>query len=460
MQYLSAKLPENPIIGLTRNPIDRVGLSSFLSNFHIASMYEGSTVDMLKQDGIRITTLHADPYVNNMAQLLMTDDFKHLVQMVKADTHPTYLLLTNITEKIEQITNTLGISIIANSSSIRSMFENKANIRDQYGNSLPFPEFRIIPKEELASDRELYNQLAQYHLPFVIQDESPSFAGGRGTFIVNSKEDYEAAVTYLLPRGGSRVAVSEYIVGENASIQGCVTSHGVFYGPLQTQLYDDPALVHRGEGASKFAGGMWGFNHFSKAAHQHAHAIIKKAGRILQEKGYKGIFGIDLMITPQDRVCMLEINARTTALTQPLTLMQEHHSLPPLLLLHILEHMKTPYEITDSRKYQEMLLNEPPFSFALLHNRSNKEVRLTGNLLPGVYRIDGDTYSYIAPGYLLSHLPPDSNHFIIPDVPQPDLPIPSKKSLLHIMTRDTVVTNKTVNSKWLSVIEWIESNFS
>jgi hypothetical protein len=74
-----------------------------------------------------------------------------------------------------------------------------------------------------------------------------------------------------------------------------------------------------------------------------AHTAARTVGERLQHEGYRGIFGMDFMVSEQN-IYVLEANPRMTGLTTLLAFLQRK---VPFLLLHILELTSSTYKIEE-----------------------------------------------------------------------------------------------------------------
>src|SRR5690606_12039636 len=114
--------------------------------------------------------------------------------------------------------------------------------------------------------------------------------------------------------------------------------------------------------------------------------IIKTASEVLRQDGYRGIFGMDFLVDRDEKVYVIEINARTTGI---LPLLNEKPSDLPLYLLHILEVAGESYQITTDIPLPlagSTSESEGPASFMPIFNIHDSDAYLdetitTGNFL-------------------------------------------------------------------------------
>lgn len=233
--------------------------------------------------------------------------------------------------------------------SFTARYENKVTFRQLFRNTVKLPPFVVYARSELRKSQAFFEELLGGRGSFVIQDEALS--GGKGTFIVTDYASYLAALHDLARRSEHKqVVISDLIANAyERSIQACVTKHGVFTGPLQRQIVRDPLLANtRSADGDKFCGGQILATDQNTPVHAQAAAVARRIGEVLQREGYRGIFGVDFLLSKGGTLYTIEMNPRITGMTPLLTALYGPGEGVPFYVLHLLELGGYDYKITDA----------------------------------------------------------------------------------------------------------------
>lgn len=305
---------------------------------------------------------------------------KKFVELTKTDLKRKYVLYSPLDPpyKVNPLT------YLMNSPTIAHAYENKRYFRDEFADLIRMPEYEIKHMNELdraASYRELKEEFGS----FVMQDEESS--GSKGTYMIHDNDDYTDAVRALKKFSqGRSVVVSRYVKGQTSSIQVCITRHGIFSGGIQRQLIDSPVLCNpKLEGATKWCGGELGGTYPDIVQHK-AQEMATIVGSELASHGYKGIFGIDVIVTPENEVYAIEINARLTGYSQTLSDMQLKEGKIPFMLLHVLELGNFKYEVTDLDALPSNGRFKKPVTFMIVNNPLLDDIVIKREIKPAVYQ--------------------------------------------------------------------------
>ena len=192
-----------------------------------------------------------------------------------------------------------------------------------------------------------------------------------------------------------------------------MTKYGVFTGGLQRQLVDSPYLCNLDlPGVTRWCGGELGGDAPEIVKHR-MQEIATVVGSELSSHGYRGIFGIDLLITPENEVYAIEINARLTGYTHILSDMQYANGRIPFALLHTLELGNYKYEVDDFDALPTMDSTPEPYSYLILNNQLDGSFVLDTEVKNGVYQYHQDgTISYVKASFSVVDLEND-DQFIV-----------------------------------------------
>lgn len=345
---------------------------------------------------------------------------------------------------------------LMNSPTIAHAYENKRYFRDEFSDLIRMPEYEIKYISELdkaASYRELRDEYGD----FVLQDEES--AGSKGTYIVRNYEDYADAVRGLkkFSRGRS-VVVSKFYPGETSSIQVCITKYGIFSGGIQRQLIDSKYLCNpKLEGATKWCGGELGTEYPDIVQHQ-AQEMATIVGSELASHGYKGIFGIDIIVTPENEVYAIEINARHTGYSHLISNMQLLEGKIPFLLLHVLELGNFEYEVQDLDALPSMGRYKRPVSYLIVNNPLEEDFELKKYIRPGIYRYKDGKIEFVKSGIFLNELKGEDTFLVSSKYDEGDV-IGKGKRILKITKFGKSILKDDLTPKSQAIVAAVKKEF-
>ena len=312
--------------------------------------------------------------------------------------------------------------------------ENKAEFRRLFSSkAVRFPEFSIRAKEDIMGF-ESVGPLLDGRDAVIVQDAEMS--GGKGTFLVKDETSFAKAKEVLLKGSSAEVVISEVVAHpRERSIQCVATKHGIFMGPPQVQIIDEPLLINRDVvGAEKFCGVVIDRGLTTSAQQTAMRQIAALIGEKIVDMGYKGIFGIDFLVDDKDEVFVLEVNPRVTGATPLLTAMYSSDAYIPFNLLHILEIMKQDYKIeldnTESNAYEKA----PAASLMILHSQLTVRAEIVETLKTGIYSKD---LEFIAPSVTFDDM--EEGQYLIQSIAPSGAKISPAGRLLTIFYKGSVL---------------------
>jgi len=278
----------------------------------------------------------------------------------------------------------------------------------------------------------------------VFQLPDYTVGGGLGTFFINSKNDFASFKEFVARRREVRrelnkviewVNVTKFIEGEAASILGCATKFGTVTGRLQKQIIDQPELAAPAGRSGVWLGHDWNVA-FSPEAQAEGEKLCQQWGDYLYQQGYKGVFGLDVIVNKNNQVFPIECNSRYTGAFPLYTMMQIDNHEMPLDVWHLLEWLGMDYEM-DIEEVNKLGRGEKkgPASTRgestrggaqlLLHNLERRTVTATKTVKAGVYRINSKLKTkneklteYLRPGFSILDIkddPPAGGEFVLCD---------------------------------------------
>jgi len=314
---------------------------------------------------------------------------------------PKYLLPYQSYPELETMARNEGWFRLANPAAIRNRVNGRRFFLEMTKelrlNNIPY---NISPIDSLYS-RD-YDYWAKKTGPkFVAQLSEIGQGGGRGTFFIKNKVDYQRLQHRL--RGGTwrgikliSFTIRKHMQGTSASLALCLTRHGILFSDLQRQLIDLPYCADVPEDGI-FCGHSWGNTPWSSHIKDEAIQQARRIGEYLFGLGYKGILGIDLLIDEEkNRVYPLECNPRLVGALPMLSQLHLQSHTIPMEVFHILEFLNLPYHIDIQEinsQYNEPIKGSHVILFALSGRRSSTKQGMKA----GLYECDpdGERLSYV-----------------------------------------------------------------
>lgn len=397
--------PSIKIAGIGLVPWTRLGLEKWLPNYAIASEYGWDNA--APQPPVYALADYVGHPVElarqNTQNLLEQPDFQDML----AEKLPGYDLLTY--KPVNPPAALQAHRFLSTKAKTVSSLENKAVIRQELAGQLNFPAYKIIDQPAGGEIDKIYQELSD-QLGSVLIVQAADLSGGKGTFKASDVRTFKAAVSQIKSASiDPRLVVSAYVAnGQDRSIQACVTSQAVFSGPLQSPIVAHPSLVHPQVGM-QFTGAVIDARHQSPALLHQAEAYVQAVGSYLKALGYRGIFGLDLMIGPEGQLYTIEANVRITGVTPLLATFYKDGQVP-FYLLHCLELGGYDYEIADSTVD---LASYGDASLVIMHNRTDRSLNYGQTFPAGIYRLVDDELVYRAAPFAVDQLAQDE-YFIVP----------------------------------------------
>ncbi|MFZ3301258.1 MAG: hypothetical protein WA152_00920 [Microgenomates group bacterium] len=347
-------------------------------------------------------------------------------KFLKGLNEPFKFLIYKSMGRFEKVCDENGWSFLGNKMEVRDQFENKKIFKEIIrelgidaipGDNLPIPDVTI---DTIKKYQEKFNVKK-----VVLQLAEATWGGGSGTFFIETEEDfnkYNARVSELYSKLKDTkkridtVNIAPFIEGVSSSIPCCATRFGTLTGSIQTQLVDVPEVGAKLPTRSGvFAGHDWSFKKFSDKSQMEATEIGQKFGDYIYKKGYRGIFGLDLIVDDNGKVWPVECNPRETDAFPLITMLQMEAGAIPMQVFHNLEHLNSDYEI-DFKEIDETYKVNYKASQILIYNRSTEFMVDRYVIRAGVYRMDGDTLEFVRPGFATWDIQNDDEFLLTEDI--------------------------------------------
>jgi hypothetical protein len=309
---------------------------------------------------------------------------------------------------------------LGNDFSLVSQFENKVWLREQYGDTLHFPEYIINTLGQLQ-EKDFGSICNVLHAKELVV-QHPSLAGARGTYFVSDQADLERVVISLKSILGDedKIVIAKKLINiQERTLQVCITTDRILVGPAQAQLIGHPFLVSSRPGDIQFCGGRITSGLLSDEHYKVAFDAVQTVGARMQKEGYRGIFGMDLLVS-EGQVYTLEVNPRMTGLTTLLAFLQQS---VPFLLLHILELASSYYTVTDNQAEEKL-------DGSVIQVYAQQDLVVAGET--GLYDSEG---LRLGDGFTNGNILPDNDQFFVAMRVEKGQAVKQGKSLAFIYSR-------------------------
>ena len=406
-----------PIVGVGVTAWPRAALGYILPNFSILSYLETSDLSAIRRicpvvsmekdlGGIKIdkentSTMLEEKIANKFlarhtkfsacSQLSGYPDETLRAQKFVSPAPNIGLFVYKGTIRIDKIVKDLKLKLMSTAGAIRNPLENKRIFREELVKAgiKPIQGETLKVKDLTQKKWEEFKQKLGDRLVFQLADSVNG--GGAGTFFVKDKQDFRKFREIVREKEINKdkdlewVNVTKFIQGEAASIIGCATKYGVVCGRLQKQIIDQPELGSIEGRAGVWQGHDWNL-HFSPEAQAEGEKLCRQWGEYIYKKGYKGIFGVDVMVD-KNKIYPIECNARYTGAFPVLTMMQVEAGVMPFDVWHLAEWLGLDYEM-DLEEVNKLYRQPMKGAQIVMHNLEKEEVKVTKSMKAGVYQIN------------------------------------------------------------------------
>lgn len=416
------RMQEKTIIAVGGTPYPRITPALFLENYTIYSVKDPVDNDLLRSYTNIFSLEEKFPKVaakiHSTSYLLGNYAFQ---AFLKSRRNPFRLIFYQVlTPSAVKVLEEQGIERLGNRpESVEDVFL-KGRFRSLLKNmGLPhLPDWRLSKEEFLLKKFEELHQ--HWGGPVVVQRADFDVNGEQGTFFIRNENDWRAAFDILShDERYKEIQICPFIEGPSVSMLGCITHLGVLTSTLQLQLIDVPEALHGQLPTGVFLGHDWGFRAWTEKTEKTAQQVMESIGEFLAEKGFKGVFGIDFVYSPERKELFpLECNPRFTAALPMYSLMiTSLNKIPPIEFFHLMAQLDIKEDF-DFRAVNEGLKERTPVSHISLTPKGVYKMNM--NLAAGVYSFSPESLGlrYERPGAFLWDLKNDSEFLMVDSVPR------------------------------------------
>lgn len=403
---------DNKLVFATNSPALALGLDLLVKNYSVICIDDNSIVDYLLSQGVKVLSLerilgeHGAMYRNTHKLLSHPVSIKFIKEL-----HPTALLVFKNSSQVEQLCFEQNWELIATKSSLGRRYENKLVFpKILHELNLAYPELEITKISDLEN--------VKLSTPFVLQF-AKGFAGRTTHLITNLKE-----LLNLTKGNESReVKISKYIPGYSFTINACVTPHGILASDPFFQITGLANLTPYKMGS---CGQDWEYRPISEDSIGRMISITQKIGQHLQSIGYKGIYGLDFVVSMDEKeVFVIEINPRLVASIPFFTDLQILKSETPMILWHLfsfgwLSESNYPpvkdieFNSNDFLKSSEFMRKARSGAQLILHNLTSSSQLVSGNLKAGIYNVKNNNLVQVNSSIHITDINENDEFIVLP----------------------------------------------
>jgi len=435
-----------PVVALgAANTFSYIIPSFYLKNYQIMCIRDRKDTRLMKEK-VNIFCLEDYkpnvfvPKVNSKEMMKFPESKEFLFSFEKPA-----LFVRKTTLSTQIIVDSKKFPLVTNSKDIRDPYEDKLTFRNSLIKAKVNPIDGFVVKYEDFSFEKIKKAQEMYGKKVVVQAAELTHGGGVGTGFIEDKNNYinyKERMDRIKNVSGRRIdnfIITRFVEGTPSSVLGCVTRYGIIVGPIQTQIQDISDVVNLKKGDGVYCGHDWDYKKNSKKVVKKVEEIVKRFGEEISKNGYKGIFGLDLIINHKtDEVCPIECNPRYTDALPVISLFSMEKNIPTLEYFHLLEHLNVDYEL-EIRKINKKYKRRIVGSQILLMSKSEEWIRNNGEIEAGIYEFKNKKIKFIKPSFETKDIR-NKNQFLVTDgVPFKGTEFKPRSRILRLIFKTSIL---------------------
>jgi len=432
--YKTLQKEFRPIFFLSPILSRTLGLEKIIPNFHIITISKDPLIELLRKNNISILCLEEVCKINksfrNSFELLSHPEVEKFIKEKSNKLTPNILTFKSLPQ-IKNLCKNKKYNYLQSDPLIVRDLEDKV----LFQKLLESEKITTIPSQiKTLETCEFSNK------PMVLQLRR-GFAGNSTFLIKNKKKFKEFQKTY----SRHKVKLSTFIKGKTITINACLCETEVKIGAIFRQIDNIIELNTNPFGTS-------GNSHFLNEeidlkVKTKILQIVDKITQVIYKKGFRGFFGLDLIITTTGNVYPIECNPRLTASVGNFTQMEIHLKKVPLLLFHILTFLN--YKIPVEKK---CILEDLKYSFLIFRNTSRGKITVNSELKAGIYN-----YNLEFQKQSIDFINCTKDEFLLLPAKNNTV-ISENKEYLYLLSTKKLFNNEKLNPEIIKIIKKIKKN--
>jgi len=382
----------SPVFFVTPNPNRAIGLEKIIKNYCVIYSQKSDVVDYFKKNKTAVLCLNDNEIKNSGKILFSKKVIRHIKK--KSKNKKANIITFKPSPMTQKICDDNGFNYLGNNWKLNRKLEDKIEFVEITKKlKIPNANSKIIKLE-----KNKYPLNFSRNKKFIIQFQR-GFSGN-STFLIKNKNDLAKVLKKYKNR---KVKLSEYLKGETYTVNACVAGGKIFISKPILQITGFSSYNKNNFGT---CGNDYSYpEKLKKEQRKKIFDYTKKIGDYVKKLGYKGIFGLDFIVSGGS-VYLIEINPRLVGSIPFFTKLQIQNKQIPFLLLHILEFAASlippdlPLSEGEHRDNSLLLGEEKKINFEewdkknnfsasqlILRNIKNKPIKIKKALISGIYEI-------------------------------------------------------------------------
>ncbi len=234
----------------------------------------------------------------------------------------------------------------------RDLFDHKIRM-SEYARSLEIPQVNHIIFH--ASRPPSYSEVIELLGERVVV-QHPFGSSAETTFMVNGLDKWNEVI-HRFKDSGERLRVCEYIDCFCICVDACVVGDDALVGPLMSEINGNSRLTTT---EKSWCGNQVLVDEISDGEQKKVQNYVRKIGRFMATKGYKGYYSVDLLYDKKrKRAFFSEVNPRVSGASTVANLSMHHAGLKTLLEVHIDQYAVAPKKFDLDNLNREVLERTP-----------------------------------------------------------------------------------------------------
>lgn len=269
-------------------------------------------IEMLRQRGFEIPHILVPSFEDeslSISEIVLEDQI--LLEQLKEikEKQKLYFVPYGVSQLEETIAEEIGIELIGGPNDVAKMINNKIFARN-VSNLLGFPNAEGCVCHSIDEVREASEKLLEKYEKIIIK--YPTGVSGKGLWVLDGAKKLNTTMM-VIKRICDTKYISEDFIVEGWCKKKCDLNYQIYVGKdgsvetfsIKEQLLNETVYI-----------GSLIPPRISEEVVKQCKECGEKIGKLLYEKGYNGLLGVDAMITDEDIfIPIIEINARFTLST-------------------------------------------------------------------------------------------------------------------------------------------------
>lgn len=399
---------EMPVFFFTNDAKVALGLEKIIPNYHIVCIDDNPIIDYLVEDGLKVFCYERAVGKRNClfrssSQLVAQPEVQKYLEQEAPNGKLAALFFKPCGNPFTK-SSQFKVTLLNNSPSLNWSLENKIEFFQKFKNEFPFPRGEIVRLGQVTFE----DLVKRYGAKLVFQF-GRGWAGN-STFFIERESDF----IRLRSQSPERlVKVSSFVVAQTAINNACLANGKTVVSPPFKQITGLPEYTPYAGGT---CGNNWDSEDFPEEISKKTVRLTEKLSEKMNRAGYRGIFGLDFLITEEGEAFISENNARLTASIPMFTKLELSAKRVPLLAWHILEFLGVDCQ-NEGLIIPEGHLASVSGGQLILRNIKKETQEVGGEVAPGVYHQtedDPSSWEFLRAGYSVDVLDSEEEYLVLP----------------------------------------------